>query len=435
MDTRSWGRYPRQEQKIHPVFWRHLPLPKPAGSMLPHGLGRSYGDSCQNEGGTLLLTTGMNRLVSFDAEEGLLCCEAGISLSDILDFIVPRGWFLPVTPGTRFVTLGGAIANDVHGKNHHRDGSFGCHVTRFELLRSDGSRRLCSAAENPEWFRATIGGMGLTGLITRAEIRLLKIDNPFIEVENIKFNNLEGFAGLARESDENYAYTVSWIDTSAPGRKRGRGIFMRGNHAGSQYNHRRRKPPRAKAFPVEAPEFLINPLTVKWFNTAYYHKQLRRRVAGVVDYEPYFYPLDAVLHWNRAYGRRGFLQYQCIVPDLGTVAAILDKTAQHGQNSFLTVLKVFGSKPSPGLMSFPREGLTLTMDFPVSARVTAMCDDLDVIVADAGGSLYPAKDARMPAALFQQFFPRFKEFEAYLDPAFSSSFWRRVTARQETSDA
>ncbi|MCG8671918.1 MAG: FAD-binding oxidoreductase, partial [Pseudomonadales bacterium] len=248
--SESWGRYPKAEQTDRYAFWTHDPLPVEKSSLLPRGLGRSYGDSCLNDGGTLLHTTALDRLIAFDQETGLMCCEAGVSFQAILDFAVPRGWFLPVTPGTRFITVGGAVANDIHGKNHHVAGSFGCHVTRFELLRSAGRRMLCSETENSDFFAATIGGLGLTGLITWVEFQMIPIHNPFIEVENIRFDHISQFAALNAESEAKDVYTVSWIDTSARGSRLGRGIFMRGNHAGPKFNERKRKQRKPLPFPL-----------------------------------------------------------------------------------------------------------------------------------------------------------------------------------------
>ena len=429
----SWGRYPKLEQSGRPVSWRHEALPELEGSMLPHGLGRSYGDSCLNQGGNLLVTTGLDRLIDFDEERGLLTCEAGVSLAQVIDFSLPRGWFLPVSPGTRYVTVGGAVANDVHGKNHHRAGTFGCHVTRLELLRSDGSRRVCSEQENPEWFAASVGGLGLTGLITWVEFQLLRVANPCIETEQIKFHTFTEFDSLVRESDSQFAYTVAWVDTAARGQKLGRGIFIRGNHASPDFNQRKHKASDPQiTIPLEAPDFLLNPWSMKLFNWGFYHKQ-RPKTKRVVSYQPFFYPLDGIAHWNRLYGGRGFVQHQCIVPDVAAVSEILERVGHHGQCSFLTVLKAFGSIPSPGMMSFPREGLTLTMDFGVTPALLAMLDELDEIVVRVGGSLYPAKDARMSAAHFQTFFPNWRSFCDYVDPAFSSEFWRRVTKEGDQS--
>jgi FAD/FMN-containing dehydrogenase len=399
--------------------------------MLPFGLGRSYGDSCLNDGDVLLLTTSLNHIVAFDDEHGLFRCEAGVSLDEVLKVIVPRGWFLPTTPGTKFVTVGGAIANDIHGKNHHRAGTFGCHITQFELLRSDGKRLLCSPLENSAWFAATIGGLGLTGLITWAEFKLRRVANAMIDVESVKFANLDQFFEISAESDRHFEYTVSWLDCLAKGTSLGRGIFMRGNHAGPGIqNLQPHRPPRLRV-PIDFPNFALNHYSIKAFNTLYYGRARGSMSRKVMHYDPFFYPLDALNDWNRIYGRRGFFQYQFVVPFTHgheAMRAVIARIASSGQGSFLAVLKTFGERESPGMLSFPFPGVTLALDFPNNGLETlALFDELDRIVLEAGGRLYPAKDARMPAHAFQEHYPRWREFRHYLDPAFSSSFWQRVS--------
>ncbi|CAM4009696.1 FAD-binding oxidoreductase [Corallococcus sp. ZKHCc1 1396] len=431
----SWGRFPRVEQQARPLVWRSDALPSGERSLLPHGLGRSYGDSCLNAGGTLLLTSGLDRLIDFDPTTGVVRCEAGVSLDTLLRLCAPRGWFLPVTPGTKFVTVGGAIANDVHGKNHHRSGTFGRHVRRFELLRSDGSRRMCSAEENPDWFGATVGGLGLTGLVTWAEVQLVPIRNPFVVQETVPFENLDGFFRVSRESEADHEFTVAWVDCLARGRKLGRGLFYRGNFAPSQFE----RLPLVKshlshgsglAVPMDLPAFCLNRLSVAAFNLLYYHRQRGRPSRHLVHYDPFFYPLDAVHGWNRIYGSRGFLQFQCVVPHAtarDAVKEVLERSARGGLPSFLSVLKTFGDLPSPGWMSFPRPGITLAMDFANRGEKTwRLVEDLDRVTREAGGAVYPAKDARMSPESFAAYFPQRERFASYLDPAFSSSFWRRV---------
>ncbi|AHX12032.1 FAD-linked oxidase [Dyella jiangningensis] len=427
----SWGRYPNATQAIVPLTDRHAALPTAAATVLPYGNGRSYGDSCLNDGGTLLHARHMDRFIRFDTQRGVLECEAGVLFSEILDLVVPQGWFLPVTPGTKFVTVGGAIANDVHGKNHHKAGTFGRHVLEFELLRSDGSRRLCSPQANPEWFAATIGGLGLTGLLTRATIQLRRVAGPWMSAEVYRFRDLPEFFQLSQASDRDYEYTVAWIDCASQGKALGRGIFTRANHAPAHPDSRPGAPSRRLRVPFTPPISLINPLSLNAFNTLYYHRQ-RDRVSHVtMHYEPHFYPLDGIGDWNRIYGPRGFMQYQCVVPpaaSLECMETLLNAIAASGQGSFLAVLKQFGDMPSPGMLSFPRPGATLALDFPNRGPSTlALLDRLDDIVAGAGGSVYPAKDARMPAKYFKQYFPAWEIFSHFIDPTFSSSFWRRVT--------
>jgi FAD/FMN-containing dehydrogenase len=394
-------------------------------------LGRSYGDSCLNDGGDLLVTKAFHHLLAFDVERGVVRCEAGVTLDELLRVIVPRGWFLPVTPGTKFITVGGAIANDVHGKNHHRAGTFGCHVTQFELLRSTGERLICSPTENAAWFAATIGGLGLTGLITWAEFQLLRVDNSLIEVEELQFANLQEFFAISAESDADFEYTVSWVDCLAEGPALGRGIFMRGNHArGENLSRRLHRSPRLSVG-LEFPDFVLNRYSIQAFNTLYYAKAAVGLGRKVVHYDPFFYPLDALNHWNRIYGRRGFFQYQFVVPfssDQAVIREIFQRIAASGQGSFLAVLKTFGERKSPGMLSFPAPGVTLALDFANQGWDTeVLFRELDQVVLAAGGRVYPAKDARMPAQVFQECYPRWQEFRQYIDPAFSSSFWRRVS--------
>lgn len=437
-ELQSWGRYPRiKHTQVMPIYWRS-DVPDLASSgrhVLPHAYGRSYGDSCLNEDGVALDVSHLNRFISFNEETGLLCCEAGVSLAEILAIMVPRGWFLPVTPGTKFISVGGAIANDIHGKNHHAGGTFGCHVTSLRLLRSDGQRLICSPTENPELFQATIGGLGLTGLILWAEFKLKRIVNPYIDAEHIRFSSLAEFFVISAESDKNFAYTVSWVDLLVGGEALCRGIFTRGNHNQSPELAHRPLPKRLPlVVPFNFPQFVLNTLTVKSFNELYYHKQFLKRVGRIESYDPFFYPLDSIRDWYRMYGRRGFLQYQFVVPFAGGQKALRDiigRIRRSGAGSFLTVLKEFGTITSPGMLSFPRPGMTLALDFAYAGEKTLrLLEELDSIVRAYDGAVYPAKDARMSAESFQQFYPRWQEFARYIDPHFSSSFWRRVSTDQ-----
>ncbi len=429
----SWGRYPRlYPAAVWRLHWRGEALPSvpPEMSLLPRGYGRSYGDCCLNEGGLLLDVTGLDRFLAFDPEQGLLRCEAGISMAEILSFALPRGYFVPVTPGTKWVSLGGAIANDVHGKNHHRAGSFGCAVCAFELVRSSGERLRCTPTENAELFRATIGGLGLTGLITWAEIRLRPVETAWMRVEVIPFGHVREFFRLSRESDAAFEYTVAWVDVTARGKQLGRGVFWRGNHA--RREEAPREFPRRRlrlSLPVDAPEWLLNPWSARLANALYFH--LHRRREGIVPYDAFFYPLDALGQWNRLYGARGFVQYQCVVPPEaaeGAIEELLGRIATARVTALLGVLKVFGAQRSPGMLSFPRPGVTLAVDFALEGEKTwHVLAQLDACVRAAGGALYPAKDARMPPEMFVHSFPQWREFARYRDPLFSSSFWRRVT--------
>ncbi|WFB35081.1 FAD-binding oxidoreductase [Kiritimatiellota bacterium B12222] len=425
----SWGNLPHTTATLLPVNRRKAAFPAVEDKVLPYGLGRSYGDSCLNDKGTLLLTRGMDRWISFDEETGIICCEAGVSLDEILRLASPKGWFLPVTPGTRFVTVGGAIANDVHGKNHHKAGSFSTCVLDFELLRSDQSRTLCSRSKNASLFHATIAGLGLTGLITFATLQLRRIVSPMIEVEQIRMHHLNDFFRLADESNHSHEYTVAWIDGLARGESVGSGIFIRGNHA-SEASDLSWKAKKTAAIPLNAPSWLLQKQSVKIFNALYSKKVKGERQAGSEHFLPFFYPLDAVDNWNRLYGKRGFYQYQCVVPrdgNRGPIHEILDRIANSGQASFLAVLKVFGDQKPEGLLSFARAGVTLAMDFPNRGPKTLkLMNELDEVVRQAGGALYPAKDARMNPEDFKMAYPALNTFTEKIDPAFSSSFWRRM---------
>lgn len=429
LERLSWGRYPRQSAAaVEPMAWRHQALPAGA-SLLPRGQGRSYGDSCLNAGGTLIDTAPLDHVIAFDRDSGVLRCEAGMTLAHILELAVPAGWFLPVTPGTRFVTIGGAIANDVHGKNHHAAGTFGRHVQRFELLRSDGARLECSAQSHAELFAATIGGLGLTGLVTWAQVQLRPIRSARLEVETLAFSGIDEFLALSHESAARFEHTVAWVDATARAVHLGRGLFMRANHVDEPDGTLSGRARASRfAVPCDMPAAVLGRPAVAAFNML--HLRAARRGIARVPYERFFYPLDGVRDWNRVYGRRGFLQHQGVVPmadAAAVVKAMLREISSSAAASFLSVLKVFGDRPSPGMLSFPRPGVTLALDFPMRGAATLeLLDRLDRIVVEAGGAIYPAKDARMAPHTFARSFPRADEFARHVDPAFSSSFWRRV---------
>lgn len=425
----SWGRAHAARQVVTALHDRSAPVTfAPGQTYLPFGNGRSYGDSCLNDGGHLLDARGLDRFIAFDAETGVLECEAGVLLAEVLALTLPRGWFLPVTPGTQLVTVGGAVANDVHGKNHHRAGTFGRHLLGFELLRSSGEAFWCTPEQQTSLFAATIGGLGLTGLIRRVRLQLRRCDGPAIRGESLRYRNIREFFALSRESDRDWEYTVAWVDCLARGDSLGRGLFVRGNHDAAPASAVRASPYRL-AVPIDPPFSLIGSWTLKALNAAYYRKQ------GDVEralwhYRPFFYPLDGIRDWNRLYGPRGFYQYQCVLPPADAeagIAEMLETISRSGQGSFLAVLKVFGELASPGLLSFPRPGATLALDFPNrGADTLRLLDTLDVITARCGGALYPAKDGRMSKALFAAAYPGLEAFERQVDPAFQSSFWRRV---------
>lgn len=428
-----WGRtaggahqvaHPRHQDELADL----IAQARGSGGVLATGLHRSYGDSGLNLDGRVISTRGLDRFIAFDAERGTLTAEAGVSLDEILRLVVPHGWFLPTTPGTRFVTLGGAIANDVHGKNHHRAGSFGRYVRKIGLLRSDRGAVEISPEAEPELFHATLGGLGLTGLIAWAEISLAPIPSSLIEEETVPFADLEAFFALSAESEARFEHVSSWIDCTASGRALGRGVMFRGNWAakGPLTPH----PADQKlTVPFTAPPGLMNGLTLRAFNAAYGMVQGFRKGVASVPYEKAFYPLDAIGHWNRLYGPRGFYQYQFMVPperQERAMTAVLE--ASGGEGSFLAVLKSLGPLRSGGLVSFEGPGLSLALDFPNrGADTLELLDRLDRIVMEAGGRVYPAKDARMSPAAFKSGYRRWGELEARRDPLFSSSFWRRVT--------
>jgi FAD/FMN-containing dehydrogenase len=431
----AWGRVVQTPQDVERVYSSTddvAPMTQSAASVLPHGLGRSYGDSCLNTSGKIIDATSMDRLLLLDTNNGLLRAEAGVSLETCLQVAVPHGWFLPVVPGTKFVTLGGAVANDIHGKNHHGAGTFGCHVRRFELVRSDGRRLICSPLENRDLFDATIGGLGLTGLITWVEVILKKITSPTMLVSTKRSRSLDETLAQLAEADSKYEYTVFWMDLLASGTKLGRGVLLGGDHPREQVET---VAPHGKAklrMPLDAPVWTLNRFTVQAFNFLYYQTH-RDADATPLHYDPYFFPLDSVLEWNRIYGRRGFFQYQFVVPKSETAALrkILEIVVRSGEGSFLSVLKQFGTKASPGMMSFPMPGYTLAVDFKNQGKKTLkVFERLDEIVIAAGGRVYPAKDARMPAGAFQKYFPKWSTFEQYIDPKFTSNFWKRVKGNE-----
>lgn len=426
--VQSWGRL---SADLHQVVRLDDPARVPAvlrahasGAVL--GNGRSYGDVCLNPGGVLWQTGGLDHLIAWDAPQGRLLCEAGVLLRDIQQVLVPQGWMLPVTPGTQLVTVGGAIANDVHGKNHHALGSFGDHVCRLWLARTDGEVIECGPDLNPDWFAATVGGLGLTGVIVKAELQLRRVAGPWLDTETLPFASLGAFFELADGSEAGWEQTVSWIDCLAGAAARG--IFMRGNP--SEASTGPMPGSGSLRMPGVLPFSLVNRLSLRPFNMAYYH--LKRRTSGPsrVHYVPFLYPLDHLLEWNRMYGHGGFYQYQSVVPravGLDATRAMLAEVARSGEGSFLAVLKTFGDRPAPGMLSFPRAGVTLALDFPNRGeRTLRLFERLDAVVREAGGAIYPAKDARMPRDMFESGYPRLAEFLPFRDPGISSALSRRL---------
>jgi len=421
----SWGRLGAPLHHLKALHNTQVLPEDRTGKGLAFGNGRSYGDVCLNPDGVLWTTQGLDRFMAFDDANGLLTCEAGVLLRDIQRLVVARGWMLPVTPGTQLITLGGAIANDVHGKNHHVMGSFGDHAQSLRLLRTDGEIIDCGPNEQASWFQATVGGMGLTGVIMQATVQLRRIHGPWLQTENEPFSDLSSFFDMADTSETDWEHTVSWVDCL---NKKGRGVFMRANHAETQSE---RMPAKGLlGIPVVPPVSLVNPLSLRPFNWAYYQMQARKRNTALVHYEPFFHPLDNVKNWNRIYGPKGFYQYQSVVPrstGKEAVLAMLDTISRSGEGSFLAVLKTFGNRPSVGMMSFPMPGVTLALDFPNKGTKTqSLLRSLDDIVRTAGGRIYAAKDATMPRDLFERGYPRLKEFMQYRDPGISSAMSRRL---------
>jgi len=423
----SWGRLSHYEHNVVAVYDRLQAAEQlnTATLGLAHGMGRSYGDVCLNPNGLLWDTRGLDRFISFNETSGRLVCEAGVLLRDIQRLTLPRGWLLPVTPGTQLVTVGGAIANDVHGKNHHAFGSFGDHVKKITLMRTNGEIIECGPQLHEEWFSATVGGIGLTGFILTAEIQLRRVPGPWLETETIPYANLDEFFELADGSEAAWEHTVSWIDCMSGS---GRGLFMRANFTDAD----RRPQPKNKnmAMPFVPPVSLVNNLTLRPFNTIYYNIKKMQTRKSVLHYESFFYPLDHLLEWNRMYGPKGFYQYQSAVPRVDgkkVTEAMLREITRSGEGSFLAVLKTFGHRNSLGMLGFPQPGVTLALDFSNKGEKTLkLFDRLDAIVNEAGGRVYLAKDARMPRSLFETGYPKLADFLSYRDLGISSAMSRRL---------
>jgi len=437
----SWGLNPQSNAKTNYISPKNLELNVVNGdSCLPYGLGRSYGDSCLNNDNTLCPTTFMDMLVDFDKSKGILRAQAGASLKDILNVIVPNGYFIPISPGTKNITLGGAIANDIHGKNHHTSGCFGNHVENIVLKRTSGEVLTLNQRENKDLLSATIGGLGLTGLITEATIKLKAIKSSHILANHTPFRSLDEFFEINHDKEPKHEYTVAWIDTLSPD---GRGIYMAGDHATPTEDQKMKMEGDNLAYqcpnnplltiPIFAPNILLNPLSIKIFNELYFNLQKNKKGTFKTSINSFFFPLDGVGNWNKLYGRRGFFQYQCVIPNTNeeskkTCLKMLETIALSKQGSFLAVLKTFGSIEPRGLLSFPKKGITIALDFPNNGSKTKeLFDKLDKLVVDSGGRLYPAKDAHMNKENFKRFYPNWEKLEELRDPKISSSFWKRVT--------
>jgi decaprenylphospho-beta-D-ribofuranose 2-oxidase len=415
--TSGWGLYPIVAARVEKARLPSDPqrLIGSGEPLLPQGNCRSYGDACLAE--RVVSTLPMDHLLEFDPEQGTLHAEAGATLDKLLRFLVPRGWFLPVTPGTKFPTLGGCLAADVHGKNHHVDGTLGNFVTSLDMVLADGTSLRCSRSEHADLFWATLGGMGLTGFIYAATLRLRRIESAYIRMRSIRTSSFSEACQIFAETRDQYPYSVAWIDCLARGRHLGRGIIMLGDHASAGAKgsapelsvHRS----SSKSVPFFFPGFALGRWSVRTFNAVYYARQWRRDVETRVHYDPFFYPLDAVDHWNRIYGRCGFLQYQFVIPfqdGEAVMADILSRIAARGVASFLAVLKTMGEQE--GMLSFPMPGYTLALDIPLrDPSVIPFLRELNQSVVRAGGRNYLAKDAILERKEFEPMYPRLDEFK------------------------
>lgn len=418
----NWGNYPIVESN-EVQFSSINELQKivnSSTSAIARGNGRCYGDASLSD--VTISTLKFDKLLFFDKINGILECQSGVTLDQVLDVIVPEGWFLPVTPGTKFVTIGGVVASDVHGKNHHIDGSFSRHVVSLVLMLSNGETITCSKSEKADLFEATCGGMGLTGVIISVKFQLKQIETSYINEKKIRVDNLKELLHLF-ESNNNYTYSVAWIDCLKKGKGFGRSVLMLGEHAklnelsSAQKANGALALPKKKSisFPVNLPSWVLNNFTVRLFNFLFYHKNFKKEKNSIIPYEPFFYPLDAILHWNKGYGKKGFVQYQFVVPmeNKEGLITILKKISDKGWGSFLAVLKTFGEQTD--LISFPIAGYTLALDFPVRDVLFNFLDELDEIVLQYGGRIYLSKDARMKANTFWKGYSNSKKFASVIE--------------------
>ncbi|MGA2500883.1 MAG: FAD-binding oxidoreductase [Tepidisphaeraceae bacterium] len=438
----GWSNYLPQVSRVYrpesQAAARQLLSDGREASWIARGLGRGYGDCAVNGGGGVVLQTRLARMLEFDVEAGVLRCEAGVSLREIIDVVRPRSWMLPVIPGTAFVTVGGAVAADIHGKNHHRDGTFSDFVVALELLTASGEVLRCSREENAEIFWATAGGMGLTGIILRATLRLVKAPSAYATVTWQRADCLDKVLELMAAGDDRFTYSVAWIDCLAGGASLGRSVLMQGrvsqvDELPAELRDRPLVLPvrRRKTVPSWFPSFMLNRTTVRLFNAMYYRRHGDR--TGVIDQDAFFHPLDAIDHWNRMYGKHGFVQYQSVIPLAGARQGLIEQLeiiSASGRASFLAVLKAFGRQGS-GMLSFPMPGLTLAIDLPNRPGLQEVLAKLDEVVLRHRGRLYLAKDACMSPRSFAAMYPRLGEFRAVkrrVDPEnrFGSSQSRRL---------
>ena len=443
----NWSNYPsvKTDENSFSTISQFNELMEENSLFSIRGLGRCYGDASLSN--HIISTLKFDRIIDFDLERGIFECEPGISLASILEVIVPKGWFLPVTPGTKYITIGGAVASDVHGKNHHSEGSFSAHIIEMDVITSLG-KITCNSLINSDLFKASCGGMGLTGLISRVRFKLKKIETAFIRQVQIKAANLDEILDLFEQYRES-TYTMAWIDCLKGGDSFGRSILMSGEHAlpadlpSIKPSNLLIKPAKLKlAIPFYFPSFALNTLSIKAFNFLYYAKNFKKESNSIVSYDPFFYPLDAITGWNKMYGKKGFVQYQFVLPIENGKAGLVDilaKIRKKGMGSFLAVLKLFGKQES--LIAFPMEGYTLALDFPIKKGLFEFLDELDKIVLDYGGRLYMTKDARMKADIFWKSYSHAAEFLQIINQynpvqQFQSSLSERLLIKNsiETTD-
>lgn len=416
----NWGGYPTMTATLHAPARPEGVRLAPGQPVIARGNGRCYGDSALQA--TVVSTLRWNKILAFDREQGVCCCEAGVLLGDLLAVIVPQGFFLPVTPGTKLVTVGGAVAANVHGKNHHQAGALARYVDALELLSADGTRRWCSRTAHADLFRDTLGGMGLTGIITAVRLRLRRIESAYLSVAQHRAGSLAEVLALLAAGGT-HEYTVAWLDVLTSGRALGRGVVQAGGHAplAGLGTSERADPLRvhggpALSLPFYLPRRTLNRASIGLYNALYYHGH-PTRPARLVHYNDFFYPLDQLRHWNRLYGRPGFVQYQLVLPPATAEAGLLEilRTVQRaGCPAFLAVLKLLGeAEEGVSALSFPRAGYSLALDFPLTPTVLVLLGRLDELVLQHGGRLYLAKDARMPAEVFHQTYPPFAHPAAF----------------------